>query len=87
MIILSILLPNNVINYRQKTARLAKATLASKNNFANFVKKTGFDDKLKNLNDKVTSNKTKYVLVESELNELLEKIKLLSTKEYSFFLG
>ena len=42
-------------------ARLAQANLASKNDIANFVKKTDFDEKLKNLNKKVTSNKTKHV--------------------------
>ena len=55
------------------TARLAQANLASKNDIANFVKKTDFD---KN----VTSNKIKHVLVENELNELSEKVKARSTK-------
>ena len=40
-------------------ARLAQANLTRKNDIADFVKKTDFDDKLKNLNKKVTSNKTK----------------------------
>ena len=40
-------------------ARLKQANLASKSDIANFVKKTHFDDKLKNLNKKFTSNKTK----------------------------
>ena len=31
-------------------ARLAQANLESKNDIANFAKKTDFDDKLKNLN-------------------------------------
>ena len=31
-------------------------------------KKKDIDDKLKNLNKKVTSNKTKHVFVENELN-------------------
>ena len=44
--------------------------------------KTDFDDNLKNLNKKVTSNKTKHVLVENELNELSEE---LSAKDYSFY--
>ena len=35
------------------------------------------------LNKKVFSNKTRYVLIENELNE--KKVKLLSTKGYSFF--
>ena len=39
-----------------------------------------FDDKLNNLNEKVTSNKTKHVLVENELNELSKKADVISTK-------
>ena len=46
----------------------------------NFVNKTDFDDKLKNLNKKVTSNKTKNLLVENDLKEL-------QTFESSFFIG
>ena len=72
--------------------RLSQANLASKNDIAVSVKKTDFDDKLKkkvlkkNLNKKVHLNKTKYLLVENELNELSEKVKLLLIKDYSFFL-
>ena len=68
-------------------SRLAQVNLASKTDIANLVRKTDFDDKLKNLNKKVTSNKTKHVLVENELNEVSEKIKLLSTKGFDFLLG
>ena len=60
--------------------RLAQANLASKNDIANFLKKANFDDKLKSLNKKYTSNKTKHVLVEYELNELLKKVEAISTK-------
>ena len=49
--------------------RLNGANLASKNGIANFVKKTDFDNKLKD----VTSNK-------NELNELLKKVKAISIK-------
>ena len=49
-------------------ARLAQANLASKSHIANFLKMTKFDEKLKNLNKKVTSNKIKHLLVENELN-------------------
>ena len=52
------------------TARLKQANLASKDDIANFVKNTDFDNKLKD----VTSNK-------SELNELSKKVKAISTKE------
>ena len=34
---------------------------------------------------KITSNKTKDVLVENELNEQSNKFKAISTKNYSFF--
>ena len=47
-------------------ARLAQANLASKNIIVNFVKNTDFHDKLKSLNKKITSNKTKHVFVENE---------------------
>ena len=46
----------------------------------NFVNKTDFDDKLKNLNKKVTSNKTKHLLVENDLKEL-------QTFDSSLFIG
>ena len=46
MIMINILLIKN----------LAQANLASKNDIANFVKKTDFDDKLKNLNKKDAEN-------------------------------
>ena len=44
--------------------------LASKNDITNFVNNTDFDDKLKYLNKKVTSNKTKHLHVENELKKL-----------------
>ena len=61
------------------TARLAKANLASKNDIADFVKNTDFDDKLKSLNKNVTSNKTKHVLAENKLKnyEHLTQVFLL----------
>ena len=61
-------------------ARLAQANLARKNDIAALVKNTDFDDKRKNLNENVTLNETKHVLVENELNKVSEKIKVISTK-------
>ena len=62
-------------------ARLAQAKLATKDDIADFVKKkTDFNDKLKNLNTKFTSNKTKNLLVENNLDELCEKVKVISSK-------
>ena len=64
----------NKLTSENFAAGLAQANLASKSDIANFVKKADFDDKLKNLNKNVTSNKTKHVLVENELNELSKKV-------------
>ena len=61
-------------------ARSAQPNLSSKSNIDTFVKKTDFHDKLKNLDNKITSNKTKHVLVENELNKLSEKVKAISAK-------
>ena len=57
----------NKLTLENFASRLAQADLASKNDIAYFVKMTDFDNKLKNLNKKITSNKTKNVLVENEL--------------------
>ena len=54
---------------RKFTARLKQANLARKSDIGSFVKKTNFDDKIKN----VTSNK-------NELNQLPRKLRALSSK-------
>ena len=54
--------------------------MAIKNDIASFVKKADFDDKLKDLNEKVTSNKTKNVLLEDEF-------KKWKTFDSSLFIG
>ena len=54
--------------------------LASKSQFDNLVNKTDYDDKLKKLNEQITSNKTKHVLVENER-------KKLRTFDSSLFVG
>ena len=53
-------------------ARLKQENLAGKNDIANFVNKTGFNDKLKNLNKKITSNRTKNVIVENEFKKITD---------------
>ena len=65
----------NEVTSENFTARLEQANLASKNDIVNFVKKIDFDD-----TSNVTSNKTKHVLVENELNKLSKKVKAISTK-------
>ena len=52
-------------------ARIAQATL---------IAKTDFDDKLSNLNKRITSNKTKHILAENEF-------KKLKTFDSSYFIG
>ena len=59
----------NKLTSENFTARLKQANLVSKNDIVNFVKKTDFYKKLKN----VTSNK-------NELNELSKKVKAILTK-------
>ena len=53
------------------TARLAQA---------NLITKTDFDAKLSSVNRKITTNKTKHLLVENELNKL-------KTFDSSYFIG
>ena len=52
------------------TARLKQAKLIAKNDIADLVKKTYFDEKLINTTKKVISNKTRYVKVQNKLNDL-----------------
>ena len=56
----------NISLLQNFAARLAQAN----GDIANFVKKTDFDDKLKHFNKKVTSNKTKHLLVENEFKKI-----------------
>ena len=44
--------------------------VVKESDIADFVKKADFDDKLKNVNKKITSDTSKHVLVENELHEL-----------------
>ena len=57
----------NKLTAENFAVRLTHENLASKNDITNFVNRTDFDDKLKNLKKKVTSNKTKHLLVKNEL--------------------
>ena len=70
----------NKLTSESFASRLAQGNLASKNVIANFIKKTDFDDKIKDLNKKITSNKTKHLLIENEF-------KKLQTFDSSLFTG
>ena len=58
--------------------RLAQAKWATKGDIAD-LKKIYFDDKLKNSNKKVTSNKTKRIEVKTKLDDVI-KVKIISPK-------
>ena len=77
-------LKNLIINGKKFAARLAQAKLAIKADIDGFVEKTDFEDKLKNLNKKVTSNKTEYVEAEKKLIDLRNKVAQISEKGYGF---
>ena len=70
----------NELTAENSAARLAQASLVTKSDIPNFVNKRDFDDKLKNLIKKVTSNKIKHLLVEN-------KFKKLQTFDSSLFTG
>ena len=59
-------------------AILKKANLPTKGDFDDFVEKTDFNDKLNNLNKKVTSNKTKHVEAQKKLTDLTNKVAQIS---------
>ena len=77
----------NKLTTENFTTRIKLANLAIKGDIADFVKKTDFDDKLKNLNKKVTSNKSQHLLVENEFKKLQDKIEKLQTFDSSLFIG
>ena len=79
-----LILKNLIINGKKFAARLAQAKLAIKADIDGFVEKTDFEDKLKNLNKKVTSNKTEYVEAEKKLIDLRNKVAQISEKGYGF---
>ena len=71
MMMINILLLKNLLSYHYKfllQEAQAQGNSASKNDIADFVKKTDFENQLKNLNKNLSSNK-------NELDELLEKVK------------
>ena len=60
-------------NLIRRTAEVFDARLAR----ANLVTITDFDDKLKRLNQKINSNKIKYLLVENELKNYKHLIQFI----------
>ena len=60
------------------TVWLKQADLTSNNDIVDFVKKIYFDGKLKTLNEKITINKRKHVLIQNELKEKQDKINKIT---------
>ena len=58
----------NKLTAKKFAVRLKYANLATKAGIADFIEKIDFDDKLKNVNNKITANKTKQVEAEKEIN-------------------
>ena len=67
-------LKRNLLNDKHITTpefnKLTAENFAARLAQANLVAKTDFDNKLSSLNRKITSNKTKHLLVENELKKL-----------------
>ena len=59
--------------------KLKQANLI-KNAIADFAENIGFDEKFKNCNKNITSNKANHVLIQIKLNKLSEKVKLYQQK-------
>ena len=68
----------NKLTPENLTERLKQAQLANKND--DFAKQTDFDDKLKNINKKVTLSKIKQIEVERKLNDLFKETKLINKR-------
>ena len=66
---------------------ITTSKFSKQNDIAAFLKRTDFDDKPKNLNKNVTSNKTKYVEAEKTITDLRSKVTQISKKGYEFLLG
>ena len=68
------------LNAESFAAKLAKENLATKSDITAFVRKTDFGDKVKILNKKVNSSKTKHVEDEKKISDLTNKGAQISGK-------
>ena len=64
----------NKLTKESFAGRLKQANLSSKNDIADFVKKTDFDEKLRQINNKVTSNKLRHAGTTKKLNDSSTKL-------------
>ena len=63
----------DALEINKLTADVFNARIAQ----ANLITKTEFDSRLSSLNRKITSNKTKHLLIENELNKLKHLIQII----------
>ena len=63
----------DALEINKLTADVFNARIAQ----ANLITKTEFDSRLSSLNRKITSNKTKHLLIENELNKLKHFIQII----------
>ena len=63
---------------------MAQANLVAKADIDDFVEKRYFSNKLKNLNKKVTLNKTKNVETEKKLTDVINKVAQVPEKAMIF---
>ena len=79
---------SNPVAAENFAARLNQANIATKADFDDFVENADFDNKLKDLNENLTSNKTKNVGAKQKLTDLTNKIvqKQQQKKRFGFLL-
>ena len=77
---------SNPVAAENFAARLKQANIATKADFDDFVENTDFDNKLKDLNENLTSNKTKHVGAKQKLTDLTNKIVQKQQKKRFGFL-
>ena len=70
---------NKYSNIYHSTIKMKPVHVKS-STYIDFIKKIMKKNPKFKIDEKVTSNKTKYVLVENELNELCKKVEVISTK-------
>ena len=72
----------NKLTAEHLTARVNQANPATKSDIDDFVENTDFDNKLENLNKKVTSNKSEHVEAKKKLTGIRKKLRMYQKKDF-----
>ena len=75
----------NELTAENLTVRVKWANLTTETNTAGVTNETDFDDKLKKLNKKVTSNKGKHAVIDNEWNKLQNIVEKLEKYDSSVY--